>query len=155
MGTMTDPAEQRIARHLSETFGQFYGTFLDIPRQAKIAFEKRNHPESLRLSSLRLRLYSDSIARESEAVAGQFPQVRQDEARWTAVERLFRTLTEGVYHEDLALAYLHSVRRKIYRSEWRVEDYSSYQLRTLDAGERDKCYLEIPLTGDIQPAMVR
>jgi len=129
---MNEKSEQKIANHLLEEFNSFYQEFLEIPDKAKAAFESRLHQESLRLSSLRLGLYSGSIKKESSLITEMFSYVKEDEKRWIGVEFCFKKMVEGEYHADLALAYIHSVRRKIYASEWLSEDYASRDIRRLD-----------------------
>ena len=137
----------RIIESLCQEFDLFYGQFCDIPRLAKQAFEVRNHRQSLQLSSLRLQLYSVSIKQLSEEITTKYPVIRKREALWNDIEQRYREITQDRYHSDLSLAYLHSVRRKIYLSEWRAEDYSSHHLKKLPPGQVDECYLEIELNG--------
>lgn len=137
--------ERRVAAHMLGQFDQFYNQFRDVPRQAKHAFERCHFSESVRLSNLRLRLYSESIRKESERIARLYPAVKKQEARWDDVERHFRASVESVYHADLALAYLHSIRRKIYISEWLVADYASRPLNPLTQRQMEACYCRIDL----------
>ena len=48
----------------------------------------------------------------------------KDQEFWDGVEDNYRQLVEYRYEVDLALAYLHSVRRAIFRGEWTPVDYS-------------------------------
>ncbi len=43
------------------------------------------------------------------------------------VENRYLEMVEGDYTADFSFAYLHSIRRTIYRGEWRIEDYASYR----------------------------
>ncbi len=125
-----------FATHIDAEFCRFYDEFLAVPSQAKQAFEQRNHRESIRLSALRLQLYSKSVA----ALAAQItPDIAADIEHWKLVEHDYRELIEGVYHEDLALAYLHSVRRRIYHDEWRADDSSFRQAGELGHLHGHKC----------------
>ena len=152
---MTTDMENQIARHLFSRFNEFYDEFRGIPGQAKTAFEKRYHRESLRLSNLRLSLYSRSIKREGGTIVRLYPQIKKHEDRWDGVERCFNDLAHGVYHADLALAYLHSIRRKIFISEWRVEDYSADSVSALDEKQYAECYYPVGLEGQVSEEMVK
>ena len=94
---------------------------------SKQAFENRDHARSLRLSRRRLQLYSVSIREFSEYVKNEFPEIASDETSWDEVEKNYVQKVEGDYAADLAVAYLHSIRRKIYQGEWRIDDYASYR----------------------------
>lgn len=50
-----------------------------------------------------------------------------DESCWSSVETQYLRMVEDEYAADLSVAYLHSIRRKIYQGEWRVNDYASYR----------------------------
>ncbi|MXZ80137.1 MAG: bifunctional isocitrate dehydrogenase kinase/phosphatase [Gammaproteobacteria bacterium] len=108
-------------------FRDFYHQFKDIPELSRRAFEDRDHAKSLRLSSRRLQLYSISIRKLSDRIKRICPVLARDESRWEEVEKQYLANVEGDYAADLAMAYLHSIRRKIYQGEWRVNDYASYR----------------------------
>ena len=99
---------------------------------AKIAFEKRDFASSVRVSSRRLSLYSASIVVVSERLNKAYPEIRDDFKCWQEVEENYRALIKGEYAEDIGKAYLHSLRRKIYHSEWLSEDYSFSELSRQD-----------------------
>lgn len=116
-----------VARGALDEFNSFYTVFKQIPEKAKNAFEKKDHAQSLRLSNQRLRLYSFSIQEFSDKVRQNYPELASDESHWDQVEEAYKALVVGDYSADLAMAYLHSIRRKIYRGEWRVADYAIYR----------------------------
>lgn len=116
-----------VARLALEEFERFYAAFRAVPGLARTAFEQRDHAESLRLSTDRLQLYSVSIREFSDRILQEQPELSAEEGRWIDVENRYRQLVAGDYSSDLAMAYLHSIRRKIYRGEWRVEDYARYR----------------------------
>ena len=152
---MTENIAAQIAEHALEKFNEFYDEFLDVPIRAKHAFENRYHRESLRLSNARLQLYSKSINHESALIARLYPAIKKNEARWQAVEDQFLLLTDAIYHADLAQAYLHSIRRKLYVSEWRVEDYNSDSSSEFGEEQQGECYFRIELTAPIQISDIR
>ncbi len=116
-----------VASLVLDEFRDFYRQFREIPGLSKMAFENRDHARSLRLSSRRLRLYSISISEFSRYIRSEFPDLTADESSWSGVERRYVAMVEGEYAADLAVAYLHSIRRMIYKGEWRVDDYASYR----------------------------
>lgn len=127
---MNKPGEsesQKVARDALDEFNLFYSVFKQIPNEAKVAFEHRDHAESLRLSNRRIQLYSISIREFSEKVKKQHSELTSDEARWDQVETAYQSMVVEDYSADLAMAYLHSIRRKIYQGEWRVADYAFYR----------------------------
>ncbi len=124
---------ESVARLLLEAFDRFYSTFLNVPDRAKQAFVQRNHAESLKLSTQRLQLYRDSMNQLASDFKAGFPDISSCDTNWSLVEADYRDRVRQRYEEDLALAWCHSVRRKIYLGEWRAEDYSGHQRnRSLD-----------------------
>lgn len=109
---------QSAAQKVLAAFDQFYRRFLEVPDQAKHAFEQQDHPQSLRLSAQRLQLYRISMYRLADDFKLTLPSISEDESNWDLVESAYRGLIKGRYAEDLALAYCHSVRRKLYLGEW-------------------------------------
>jgi len=118
-----------VARWLYEEYSLFYKEFLMILDLAKIAFEKRDFASSVRVSSRRLSLYSESIAMVSRRLNEAYPQIHDDFDCWQEIEDSYRELIKGEYAEDIGRAYLHSLRRKIYHSEWLADDYSFGEMR--------------------------
>jgi len=115
---------QSAATWLYEEYHLFYEEFLKILDLAKLAFEKRDFASSIRVSSRRLSLYSISIAEVGNRLKLSYPQIHSDIDQWWEVEYHYQGLIRGEYDEDIARAYLHSLRRKIYQGEWRPTDYS-------------------------------
>ena len=131
--TVDSARVQAVARLLRKAFDRFYSTFLSVPGKSKQAFVQRNHSESLKLSMQRLQLYRDSMNKLAADFKVNLPDISSEEKNWDLVESAYRDLIKDRYTEDLALAYCHSVRRKIYLGEWRAEDYSGHQRnRSLD-----------------------
>ena len=119
---------QSAATWLYEEYHLFYKEFLKILDLAKLAFEERDFASSIRVSSRRLSLYSISIAEVGNRLKLSFPQIHSDIDQWWEVEYYYQGLIRGEYDEDIARAYLHSLRRKIYQGEWRPTDYSFTEL---------------------------
>jgi isocitrate dehydrogenase kinase/phosphatase len=121
--TTTDTSIDRTARWLFEDYCLFYQDFLKNIDLARLAFEKRDFTSSVRVSAHRLSLYSQSIQNASIQLKSVYPEIHENIEHWQKVEEGYRSLIQGDYTEDVGLAYLHSLRRKIYQVEWRSEDY--------------------------------
>ena len=120
----SDQNIQSAATWLYAEYSLFYQEFLKILDLAKRAFEERDFASSLRLSSRRLSLYSISITDVSYRLKQEFPTIHNNIDLWWKVETYYHDLIHGEYSEDIARAYLHSLRRLIYQGEWRSADYS-------------------------------
>ncbi len=123
---MIDTAESRqVASLILGEFKVFYDTFLGIPNLARSAFEQRDHKLSLSLSSRRIQLYSISIRKVGLQIKATHTALAEDELLWDSVETAYQAMLAENYSADLAMAYQHSIRRKIYAGEWRVADYAA------------------------------
>jgi len=91
---------------------------------AKAAFEERTPAESLLLSRRRLTVYSETIHEIATRLIRAFPGLVADEALWREVEAVYLPMIVGRYEEDLATAYIHSVRRMLYQDEWTPVEYT-------------------------------
>ena len=135
-----------VACLVLEEFNAFYNVFKQIPDLAKIAFEQRDHKKSLQLSSQRIQLYSISIQQLGVLIKQTHSELAAEERHWDPVEQSFQWMVSGDYSADLAMAYLHSIRRNIYAGEWRVADYAS---------ERDKYVIDELVTHHIDRYTIR
>ncbi|MBT4889620.1 MAG: hypothetical protein HON65_08715, partial [Rhodospirillales bacterium] len=113
------------AQCILQEFDDYYSQFCRIPAQAQEAFEQRNPQKSLSLSKQRLNIYSQSITQLGAMLEKVFPLLAYDEQRWLKVEEQYLPVVSKRYEEDLARAYLQSVRRKFFREEWRPLEYFS------------------------------
>ena len=50
--------------------------------------------------------------------------VGDNEAVWAGIDDAYLPLIEGRYEADLAFAFMHSVRRKVYHGEWKPVEYA-------------------------------
>ena len=72
----------------------------------------------------------------SERVPRLFPVAIQKPSLWDVIESNYQNLVSDRYEADLAIAYFHSVRRAIIRSEWNPVAYSfgiSVDMRAADS----------------------
>ncbi len=143
-----------VARWLYEEYSLFYKEFLMILELAKIAFEKRDFASSVRVSSRRLSLYSASIVVVSRRLNQAYPEINSDFECWQEVEANYRELIKGEYAEDIGRAYLHSLRRKIYHSDWLAEDYSFSKLSRQDQAIMSEVLTSYELTDGLTEEVV-
>ena len=105
-------------------FDLFYSSFQTITESAKTAFETRDYQVSLTNSRKRLSLYSDSMFNLGLKLADAFSPISKDHELWEVIEEKYRQLVKNRYEGDLALAYIHSVRRSLFLGEWSPVAYS-------------------------------
>ena len=146
---------QSAATWLYEEYHLFYKEFLNILDLAKLAFEKRDFASSIRVSSRRLSLYSISITEIGDRLKLKFPEIHKDIDQWWEVESCYQGLIRGEYDEDIARAYLHSLRRKIYQGEWRPTDYSFTEMESAAGELSAQIVKSIELDGGLTKTVVR
>ena len=149
-----DARIEAAATWLYEEYSLFYKEFLETRDQAKIAFEKRDFTASVRVSSRRLSLYSISIREVSERLRRAYPEIHEDIEQWGKIEVHYLRLSKGDYAEDIARAYLHSLRRKIYQAEWRSADYSFAEMIASSKQYMPKVVNRYPLDGSLTETVV-
>ena len=106
-------------------FERFYREFLEVPYQAKTAFEQQHHSTSIWLSRHRLSLYSSYIHRMGAYLQAIQPNISVDASFLNQLEDHFWRVVENRYESDVAYAFMHSIRRIVYRDEWKPVEYSS------------------------------
>ncbi len=118
------------AAWIRSVYEQFYTEFLRLTWLAKSAFESRDHPASVAHAKRRLGLYNATVYALAEDLRAAFPALAQQEALWAPVEAAYLPGIDGLYEADLGLAYIHSIRRRLYRGEWRPVEYGSGEDRS-------------------------
>jgi len=111
------------AAWIRRVFDQFYEEFLKLTWSAKTAFETRDYPASVGCAKKRLGLYNATVYALAWDLRAAFAALAQRESLWTQVEAAYLPAVAGRYEADLALAYIHSVRRRVYHGEWRPVEY--------------------------------
>jgi len=127
-------AYEACARWILFEFDRYYSEFLAVATIAKLAFEQRNPTLSVSISRKRLSLYSRSMLELGGRMKEALPFNAEDQALWDRLEGRYWELISKRYEADLALAYIHSVRRSILWDEWKPVDYSFG--RTIDTDSR-------------------
>ena len=119
-----DERMQLIANCILQEFDDYYTEFRGISFAAEEAFSLRDFQTSVALSKRRLSVYSKSIHQFGPALKEICPELAEREQLWQSLEAEFLQLIAGRYEADLAFAYIHSVRRRVYFDEWRPVAYS-------------------------------
>ncbi len=104
-------------------FDRFYAEFLDVPWQAKSAFESMNHPTSIWLSRHRISLYSSYVHRMAEALETALPDIAEDADFFDRLEAIAWRAVEDRYESDVAFSFVHSLRRMVFRDQWQPVEY--------------------------------
>jgi isocitrate dehydrogenase kinase/phosphatase len=110
-------------------YEQFYREFLEVPYRAREAFEQQNHGVSIWLSRHRLSLYSNYIHRLGAYLKAIQPSISTDANFLNQLEAQFWRVVEDRYEADVAYAFMHSIRRMVYRDEWKPVEYSFWDAR--------------------------
>ncbi len=110
-------------------YEQFYREFLEVPYRAREAFEQQNHGVSIWLSRHRLSLYSDYIHRMGAYLKAVQPNISTDANFLNQLETHFWRVVEDRYEADVAYAFMHSIRRMVYRDEWKPVEYSFWDAK--------------------------
>ncbi|GIT71723.1 MAG: hypothetical protein Ct9H300mP28_15370 [Pseudomonadota bacterium] len=100
-----------IAQFGLNEFEVFYNIIKRLKESAKDAFENCDFPGVTANQSEKTSLYSVDVQGFGEEITKSFPHVSKDQEFWDGVEDNYRQFFEYRYEGDLALAFLHSVRR--------------------------------------------
>ena len=135
-------------------FDQFYHEFLEVPYRAKTAFEQQHHSTSIWLSRHRLSLYSSYIHRMGAYLQAVQPGISIDASFLNQLEDHFWRMIEHRYESDVAYAFMHSIRRMVYRDEWKPVEYSSFESAT--SGDRYPVELlrHFPVKDQVEPGLI-
>ena len=135
-------------------FEQFYDEFLEVPYRAKSAFEQQHHSTSIWLSRHRLSLYSSYIHRMGAYLRAIQPNISVDASFLNQLEDHFWRTIEHRYESDVAYAFMHSIRRMVYRDQWKPVGYSSFGF----AASSDKYPVELlkhfPVKNQVDPGLI-
>jgi isocitrate dehydrogenase kinase/phosphatase len=130
---------QLAASWIHSVFDQFYQDFLQLTWSAKAAFETRDYVASVASAKRRLGLYNATVYALAWDLRAAFPALAQRQSLWAQVEGAFLPAVEGRYEADLALAYIHSTRRRVHHGEWTPVEYGFGEQRST-AGSRNAVY---------------
>lgn len=127
------------AEWIGNVFDRFYDEFLQLTWLAKTAFESRDAPASVAHAKRRLGLYNATVYALADELRAAFPALAVNEPLWGQVETAYLPAVQGSYEADLALAYLHSARRRLYRGDWKPVEYAFGEHRSIPRS-RDTVY---------------
>ncbi len=130
-------------------FDAYYAESRQIPALAEAAFDNRDHATSVTLSRKRLSLYSVCIERLGKRIKEVFPQLAEDETLWDDTLASYLLAIEGRYAADLAFAFVHSVRRRVYQGEWKPVEYAFGEHEETPAGDSPDVYRVFPCAGSV------
>ena len=139
------------ARWILDDFDAFYEQICHTPALAQQAFEQRDWRKSVALSKQRLLLYSTMNNAIGENLERVFPEMAEDAFIWDEVENYFLSLIEGRYEADVAYAYIHSVRRRLYLVEWQEVEYVSKDNIASDPVSDARVYSVFPCNAEVVP----
>jgi len=108
-------------------FEQFYREFLAVPYQAREAFEQQRHGKSIWLSRHRLSLYSSYIDRIGDFLKAVQPHISTEISFLDQLEKQVWRMVKHRYEGDVAYAFVHSIRRYVYRDEWKPVEYAFFK----------------------------
>jgi isocitrate dehydrogenase kinase/phosphatase len=131
---------QLAAAWIHSVFDQFYQEFLRLTWSAKSAFETRDYAASVASAKKRLGLYNATVYALAWDLRAAFPALAQRQSLWTQVEAAFLPAVEGRYEADLALAYVHSARRRVHHGEWTPVEYGFGEQHTASGGSHNAVY---------------
>ena len=109
---------------IQQVFDGFYSDFRAIPPKAKAAFEASAFQQSLQNSRDRLTLYGERMHALARTLAAECPDAIAAPELWDRLEQHYTAAVAGRYEADLALAFLHSVRRSVFMDNWTPVDYA-------------------------------
>jgi isocitrate dehydrogenase kinase/phosphatase len=142
------------AAWIADVFLRFYDEFLRLTWAAKTAFERRDPPASVAHARRRLGLYNTTVYALAEDLREAFPPLSGSEGLWGQLQAAYLPAFEGSYEADLALAWLHSVRRRLHRADWRPVEYGFGEHRS-KAPPLDAVYETFACSWPLQSAVVR
>jgi isocitrate dehydrogenase kinase/phosphatase len=136
-------------------YEQFYREFLEVPYRAREAFEQQNHGVSIWLSRHRLSLYSSYIHRMGAYLKAIQPKISTDANFLNQLETQFWRVVEGRYEADVAYAFMHSIRRMVYRDEWKPVEYSFWDAKEESDQYPDELLKQYQVSGQPDAELIR
>ena len=121
---------------IQQVFDDFYSDFRAIPPKAKAAFEASAFQQSLQNSRDRLTLYGERMHALAHTLAAECPDAIAAPELWDRLEQYYTAAVAGRYEADLALAFLHSVRRAVFMDNWTPVDYA-VDIKTQSSSDRE------------------
>ncbi len=137
-----------------QLFDQFYAELCDYPYQARRAFENRDPQQSIQISHERLNLYSEYIERDTPRLLAAFPDLGAEESLWEDLQQCYIDGIADRYEADIAFSFMHSIKRQIYKGEWRPVEYSFSLPSVKRAKALEQPWQRFQIDGTLSPRQV-
>ncbi|MEM7507921.1 MAG: isocitrate dehydrogenase kinase/phosphatase AceK regulatory subunit [Pseudomonadota bacterium] len=121
---------EALAGLILDIFTDYYTRSRRIPWLAKQAFERCDWRGAIDLSHERIAIFSVSIQKAVPILKLSIRAEARIGGFWNTVEERFRRLVADRYEADLAMAYLNSIRRWVYKDTWLPASYGAGEQRT-------------------------
>ena len=135
-GVDPEASARILSDWIQQVFDDFYRDFCAIPAKAKAAFEAGAFQQSLQNSRDRLTLYGERMHALAHTLTEEYPGNRVAPELWDRLEQHYTASVAGRYEADLALAFLHSVRRAVFMDNWTPVDYA-VDIKTQSSSDSD------------------
>ena len=135
-GVDPEASARILSDWIQQVFDGFYRDFCAIPAKAKAAFEAGAFQQSLQNSRDRLTLYGERMHALAHTLTEEYPGNTVAPELWDRLEQHYTASVAGRYEADLALAFLHSVRRAVFMDNWTPVDYA-VDIKTQSSSDSD------------------
>ena len=135
-GADPEASARILSDWIQQVFDDFYRDFCAIPAKAKAAFEAGAFQQSLQNSRDRLTLYGERMHALAHTLTEEYPGNTVAPELWDRLEQHYTASVAGRYEADLALAFLHSVRRAVFMDNWTPVDYA-VDIKTQSSSDSD------------------
>lgn len=146
---------QLVAVWIFDSFVSFYAEFQRLTWLAKTAFEVRDPAAAVAHARTRLGLYDATVNALADELRGGYPSLIEDEPLWVAVGELYRAKAQNRYDGDLAIAFFHSIWRRVHHDEWRPVDYTFGDLAQPRLPDDEDVFTAVDCRWPIEAAVVR
>ena len=143
-----------VAAWILDSFASFYAEFQRLTWLARTAFEKRDAAAAVTHARTRLGLYDATVDSLADELRLTYPSLIEDEPLWVGVGDAYREQAQERYEGDLAIAFLHSVWRRVHHGEWRPVDYTLGDLPRPRA-RREEVFTAVDCRWPLDPQLVR
>ena len=135
-GVDPEASARILSDWIQQVFDDFYRDFCAIPAKAKAAFQAGAFQQSLQNSRDRLTLYGERMHALAHTLAEEYSGNTVAPELWDRLEQHYTASVAGRYEADLALAFLHSVRRAVFMDNWTPVDYA-VDIKTQSSSDSD------------------
>lgn len=152
--TADEERTRLVAAWIFDSYTAFYLEFQRLTWLAQAAFEERDPAAAVAHASTRLGLYTVRVHALADELRRCYPSLRESDALWLTVEETYRRKARDLYDEDLAIAFLQSVWRRVHKGEWRPVDYTFGELSP-PVARREDAVVIIDCRGRLETSVVK